>query len=90
MAIKATGVPVLQAFPVAHGALALGQAVERPERHIFSIIDGVPAGFADVVVADIVLRDVDREEMLGQHVGMRPFHGAITSARRGRFRPPLA
>ena len=90
MAIKATIVPVLQALPVPHGTLALGQAVERPERHIFSIIDGIPAGGGDGVVADVVLCDMNRDEMLGEHVGMRLFHGAITSARWGRFQPLLA
>jgi hypothetical protein len=81
MAIKTAIAPVLQALPVPHGALALGQAVERPEHHIFSIIDGIPAGFGDAVVANVVFRDVGRDEVLGKHVGMRPFHGAITSAR---------
>lgn len=80
MAIKATGVPLLQAFPVPHGAIALAEAVERAEHHIFSIIDGVPAGFADVVVADIVRRDVGRDQVLGEHMGMRLFHGRITPA----------
>lgn len=81
MAIKATGVPLLQAFPVPHGALTFGQAVERAEHHVFSIIDGIPAGFADVVVTDVVLGDVGRGEVLGERVGMRLFHGGITSAR---------
>jgi hypothetical protein len=80
MAIKATGVPLLQAFPVPHRAIALGQAIERPEHHIFTIIDGVPAGFADVVVADIIRRDMGRDEVLGEHMRVRLFHGAITPA----------
>jgi len=86
MAIKATGVPPLQALPVPHSTLTLGQAVERAEHHIFSIIDGIPARFGDVVVTDVVLRDVCGDEMLSEHVGMRLFHGAITPAPSGRFR----
>ena len=49
--------------PVADRALALGQAGERPEHHLFAVVDGIPARFGDVVVADILTGDVDRDQV---------------------------
>jgi dihydroxy-acid dehydratase len=75
---------VQQPFPVLHGALALAQASKRAEHDLFAIVHGIPAGFGDVVVADVVVAHADREKVaaFGKNTGMSRLHVAITCGRR--------
>ena len=54
---------VEDALAVGDRPLALTQAVERAEHDAARVVDGIPAGLGDVVVADIVGMDVDGAEV---------------------------
>src|SRR5688572_30517962 len=48
--------------PIADRAVAFGKADERPQHDLAAIIDGIPAGLGDVVVADVIGVDVDGDQ----------------------------
>ena len=51
--------------PVADRAVAFGEADERPQHDLAAVVDGIPAGLGDVVVADVLGMDVDGAEVPG-------------------------
>src|SRR5258708_5279018 len=59
---------------IADRPVALGEAVERPQHDLPAIVGGVPAGLGDVVVAEILGGDVNRDQVLwlGHPLASRP------------------
>ena len=86
--LGATG--ALQA--IADRPLALGKAVERAQHDLAAVVDGIPAGLGDVVVADIVGVHVDRHQVLGfghaASLGLQP--RLVQQAGAGGVRPSPA
>ena len=73
---------------VADVAFALREAGERPKHDLLSVIEGVPARFADAIVADVLVRDVGGEEivLVSRHVQ----HGELQFLETCRTRDHLA
>ena len=55
--------PARHPLAVGDRSFALPEAVERAQHDLAGVVDGVPAGLGDVVVADIVGMDVDGAEV---------------------------
>src|SRR5437660_10107963 len=49
---------------IADRPVALGEAVERPQHDLPAVVGGVPAGLGDVVVAEVLGGDVNRDQVL--------------------------
>ena len=79
----ANSVERLSALVVADVALAFGQADKRAEHHVLGVVDGVPAGLGDAVVAHFLFRDVGGEELMVSRQ-----HGQTRRVQSFRFAAP--
>ena len=74
LAFALTTVALLLLQPVADRPVALGKALERPEDDVATVVHRVPAGLGEIVVAQILGRDMNGDQILrsAHSLHMRP------------------